>query len=241
MKKRMQMGQDAVNAAKSCNYTGAGTVEFLVDENLDHYFLEMNTRLQVEHPVTEMITGLDLVELQIRIAEGHPLRFKQEDLTINGHAIELRVYAENAREGFIPSTGELLKYKIPTGEGVRVDDGYREGMQIPIHYDPMISKLIVHAPTRIEAIEKMKEAIDAYEINGVDTTLEFGKFAVTHPDFISGNFDTHFVNKHMDSFTKQEEATDKTLSLFAAWLFEKRKSILVLPKMKRYQKFYQQA
>ncbi len=230
--KRTQMGADAVKVARSCQYLGAGTVEFLMDEKGNHYFLEMNTRLQVEHPVTEMITGLDLVELQIRIAEGHPMPFHQEELKITGHAIELRVYAENAAEGFVPSTGNLKNYKIPHGDGIRVDDGYREGMDIPIHYDPMISKLIAYAPTRIEAIEKMKDAIDAYEIDGVDTTLEFGKFAITHPDFISGHFDTQFVNKHLDEFTDQEHETDKTLSRFAAWLFEKRKSILVLPELK---------
>lgn len=140
--------------ARSCNYTGAGTVEFLMDENNHHYFLEMNTRLQVEHPVTEMITGFDLVEMQIRIAEGHPLTQLQEDLKINGHALELRVYAEDTVGGFIPATGTLTRYRIPQGEGIRVDDGYREGMDIPIHYDPMIAKLIVHAPSRIEAIEK---------------------------------------------------------------------------------------
>jgi len=230
--KRNQMGADAVMVAKSCKYMGAGTVEFLVDEQGHHYFLEMNTRLQVEHPVTEMITGLDLVELQIRIAEGHPLPFRQEDLKINGHAIELRVYAENAAEGFVPSTGQLKKYKLPQGNGIRVDDGYREGMDIPIHYDPMIAKLVAHAPTRIEAIEKLKAAIDQYEIEGVYTTLEFGKFAITHPDFVSGNFDTQFVPKNIGEFNRQEEEIDRTLSRFAAWLFEKKKSILVLPKIK---------
>jgi acetyl/propionyl-CoA carboxylase alpha subunit len=203
-----------------------------VDDQGNHYFLEMNTRLQVEHPVTEMITGLDLVELQIRVAEGHPLPFRQEDLEINGHAIELRVYAENAAEGFVPSTGQLKKYKVPQGDGIRVDDGYREGMDIPIHYDPMIAKLVAHAPTRIEAIEKLKVAIDQYEIEGVFTTLEFGKFAITHSDFISGNFDTQFVPKNIGEFNRQEEEIDRTLSRFAAWLFEKKKSILVLPKIK---------
>ena len=232
IEKRNQMGADAVMVAKSCKYVGAGTVEFLVDEQGHHYFLEMNTRLQVEHPVTEMITGLDLVELQIRIAEGHPLPFRQEDLKINGHAIELRVYAENAAEGFVPSTGQLKKYKVPQGNGIRVDDGYREGMDIPIHYDPMIAKLVAHAPTRIEAIEKLKVAIDQYEIEGVYTTLEFGKFAITHPDFVSGNFDTQFVPKNIGEFNRQEEEIDRTLSRFAAWLFEKKKSILVLPKIK---------
>jgi len=229
--KRHQMGADAIMIAKACGYVGAGTVEFLMDENGNHYFLEMNTRLQVEHPVTEMITGLDLVEMQIRIAEGYSIPFKQEELRIHGHAIELRVYAENAMEGFIPSTGTLKQYRIPHGPGIRVDDGYREGMDIPIHYDPMIAKLIAYAPTRIEAIEKMKTAIDQYEIEGVDTTLEFGKFAITHPDFISGKFDTNFVSKHMGEFNQQEEIIDRTLSRFAAWLFEKRKAILVLPKL----------
>jgi acetyl/propionyl-CoA carboxylase alpha subunit len=226
---REQMGRDAVAVARSCDYTGAGTVEFLVDEKGQHYFLEMNTRLQVEHPVTEMITGLDLVEWQIRIAEGHPLPIPQESLQMNGHAIELRVYAENAAQGFIPSTGTLFKYVVPSGPGIRVDDGYKEGMVIPIHYDPLISKLIVHAATRREAIEKMKEAIDRYEVNGVDTTLEFGKFAVTHPDFITGRFDTHFVEKNMDAFNRQETDVYQTLSRFAAWLFEKRRSVIVLP------------
>jgi acetyl-CoA carboxylase biotin carboxylase subunit len=228
--KRHQMGHDAVMAAKACNYVGAGTVEFLLDEHGHHYFLEMNTRLQVEHPVTEMITGLDLVELQIRIAEGHPLPFRQEDLKINGHALELRVYAENAAEGFIPSTGTLARYQPPSGAGIRVDDGFREGMEIPIHYDPMLSKLIVHAQSRIEAIELMKKAIDAYVVEGVDTTLEFGKFAITHPDFVNGNFDTHFVEKHLGAFNQQETEVHKILSHFAAWLFEKRKAVLVLPR-----------
>ena len=226
---REQMGQDAVMAARSCDYVGAGTVEFLVDENGKHYFLEMNTRLQVEHPVTEMITRLDLVELQIRIAEGHPLPFQQSDLRIRGHALELRVYAENALAGFIPSTGTLHRYQPPVGEGIRVDDGFREGMTVPIHYDPMLSKLVVHANSRIEAIERMRMAIDDYIVEGVDTTLEFGKFAITHPDFIEGNFDTHFVDKHMDEFTSQETDLHTTLAHFAAWLFEKKKAVLVLP------------
>lgn len=228
---REQMGQDAIMVARSCAYVGAGTVEFLMDENGQHYFLEMNTRLQVEHPVTEMITGLDLVELQIRIAEGLPLPFQQTDLTINGHALELRVYAENATAGFIPSTGTLVRYQPPSGPGIRVDDGFRQGMVVPIHYDPMLSKLIVHGSSRIEAIELMKAAIDEYVVEGVDTTLEFGKFAITHPDFISGKFDTHFVEKHMDAFNEQETDLHATLARFAAWLFEKKKSVLVLPKL----------
>lgn len=227
--KRERMGQDAILVAKSCNYTGAGTVEFLLDDTGNHYFLEMNTRLQVEHPVTEMITGHDLVEWQIRIAEGHPLPVRQEELHIQGHAVELRVYAESTVGGFVPSTGTLTRYRVPHGEGIRVDDGYHEGLEIPIHYDPMIAKLIVHAPSRVEAIERMNEAIKQYEIEGVETTLEFGQFAIMHPDFRSGQFDTHFVEKHMDAFLKQEEKVNHTLARFAAWYYEKEKSILTIP------------
>ncbi len=227
--KREEMGQDAIKVAQSCQYAGAGTVEFLVDENNNHYFLEMNTRLQVEHPVTELITGLDLVKMQIRVAEGHPLSLSQDDLSINGHAIELRVYAEDTRNGFVPSTGTLTRYRPPAGEGIRVDDGYAEGMEIPIHYDPMISKLIVHAPTRSEAIEKMIDAITHYEIEGVATTLSFGKFAVHHEDFRSGHFDTHFVSKYLDDFYASQELPNGTLARFAAWYHEKKKSILVIP------------
>ncbi|MCU0329244.1 MAG: acetyl-CoA carboxylase biotin carboxylase subunit [Chitinophagales bacterium] len=190
---REKMGQAAINAARSCNYTNAGTVEFIFDEDKNFYFLEMNTRLQVEHPVSEMISGLDLVAWQIKIAEGHPLTIKQEDLKINGHAIELRVYAENPRENFVPDIGTLSVYKRPEGEGVRVDDGFEEGMSIPIFYDPMIAKLIVHAENRNAAIAKLKEAIRAYKIEGIANTLDFGLFVLDHPQFLSGNYDTHFV------------------------------------------------
>ena len=229
--KREVMGNDAVRIALGCNYTGAGTVEFLVDENGNHYFLEMNTRLQVEHPVTEMITGLDLVEYQIRIAEGHPLPVDQKQLSINGHAIEIRVYAENASEGFIPSTGKLSRYKIPEGKGIRVDDGYEEGMSIPIHYDPMISKLIAHALTRDEAIDALLHAIEEYEITGVDTTLAFGTFALSHSAFVSGNFDTHFVEKHIGEFLEKQKNLNRIIAQFTAWLYQKQRKKLMLPKM----------
>lgn len=193
---RKKIGEAAVMVAKSCNYTSMGTVEFLMDADLNFYFLEMNTRLQVEHPVTEMITGLDLVELQIRIARGEKLELEQDDLKINGHAIELRVYAEDPFANFMPSIGTLTKYVKPSGDGVRCDDGYVEGMQIPIYYDPMIAKLIVHAPTRTEAIQKMKQAISNYRIEGVTTTMPFGSFVMDHDAFVSGHFDTHFVKNH---------------------------------------------
>lgn len=193
---REAMGACAVAVAKSCNYVGAGTVEFLLDASKDFFFLEMNTRLQVEHPVTEMITGVDLVREQIRIAEGLPISFAQEDLKIQGHAIELRVYAENAAAGFLPATGHLDRYRPPVGPGIRVDDGVEEGADVPIYYDPMLAKLIVHAPTRSAAIDRAIRAIDAYEIHGLPTTLDFCRFAIDHEAFRSGDFDTHFVNEH---------------------------------------------
>ncbi|MFB9862116.1 acetyl-CoA carboxylase biotin carboxylase subunit [Rufibacter immobilis] len=193
---RDQMGRCAVDVAKACNYVGAGTVEFLLDENLNFYFLEMNTRLQVEHPVTEQITGLDLVKEQILVAQGAPLSFAQEDLTINGHALELRVYAEDPTNNFLPDIGTLTTYKRPQGLGVRVDDGFEEGMEIPIYYDPMIAKLVTFGKDRQEAIDKMIRAIDEYQITGIETTLPFGRFVMEHEAFRSGNFDTKFINRY---------------------------------------------
>jgi acetyl/propionyl-CoA carboxylase alpha subunit len=193
---REKIGEAAINAAKSCDYTNAGTVEFIVDDKLNFYFLEMNTRLQVEHPVSEMISGLDLVKEQIKIARGEKLSFKQEDLKINGHALELRVYAEDPQNNFLPDIGKLEVYQKPEGLGIRVDDGFREGMDIPIYYDPMIAKLVVHGTDRTDAIEKMKRAIHDFKIVGVKTTLDFGLFVLNHPNFISGDFDTGFVDKY---------------------------------------------
>ena len=193
---RRAMGEAAVRVAKACDYVGAGTVEFLVDEQRKFYFLEMNTRLQVEHPVTEMITGLDLVELQIRVARGEKLPFSQEDLRIDGHALELRVYAEDPLNNFLPSVGALTRYRLPEGPGIRVDGGFEEGMEVPIYYDPMLAKLVVHGATRDEAIQKMKEAISAYEVEGVATTLPFGRFVLDHPAFVTADFDTHFVQRY---------------------------------------------
>ncbi len=202
---RNAMGAAAVLVAKSCNYIGAGTVEFLLDEKLNFYFLEMNTRLQVEHPVTEMITGIDLVEQQIKVARGEALSFTQDEVKMNGHAIELRVYAEDPLNNFLPSIGTITKYSIPTGDGVRVDDGYREGMDIPIYYDPMIAKLATHGKDRAEAIQKMKMAIADYQIEGLSTTLPFGKFVMEHAAFVNGDFDTHFVkNYYSPEIVKQQ-------------------------------------
>ncbi len=193
---RAKMGASACDVARACNYVGAGTVEFLVDEQLNYYFLEMNTRLQVEHPVTEMITGKDLVREQVKIARGEQLEFTQNELSINGHSIEVRVYAEDPVNDFLPDIGDLVTYRTPKGPGVRVDDGFEEGMSIPIYYDPMIAKLVVHGATREEAIQRMRRAIDDYEITGVATTLPFCLFVMNHQAFISGNFDTHFVQNY---------------------------------------------
>lgn len=201
---RETMGQAAIQVAKACDYRGAGTVEFLLDDQHNFYFLEMNTRLQVEHPVTELISGTDLVELQIRVARGEKLPISQEDLSIQGHALELRVYAEDPLNDFLPSVGNLSVYKLPEGKGIRVDNGFEQGMDIPIYYDPMLSKLIVYAGTREEAIELLSSAIDDYKIEGVQTTLPFGKFVCEHEAFRSGHFDTHFVKNYYSSEALKE-------------------------------------
>ncbi len=193
---RKEMGDCAIRVAKSCDYLGAGTVEFLIDDKLNYYFLEMNTRLQVEHPVTEMITGMDLVREQIEVARGKELSVKQEDLKIHGHSLEVRVYAEDPKENFLPATGTLNTYLSPKGPGVRLDDGFEEGMEIPIYYDPMISKLITHGSNRTEAIDRMLRAMDDYVITGVKTTIPFCRFAIDHKSFRSGDFDTNFVKQH---------------------------------------------
>ena len=216
---RKAMGECAVNVAKSCNYVGAGTVEFILENNTNFYFLEMNTRLQVEHPVTEMITGIDLVKEQLKIAAGEALSFSQTDLTINGHAIELRVYAEDPCNNFLPDIGTLSTYKIPQGLGVRVDDGFEQGMEIPIYYDPMIAKLVTHGKDREEAMQRMIRAIDEYQITGIETTLPFGKFVMQHDAFRSGNFDTHFVGNFFSPEKLQH--TDKNEAMAAAYAMAK--------------------
>jgi acetyl-CoA carboxylase biotin carboxylase subunit len=206
---RKQMGDAAVNAAKAANYYNAGTIEFIVDENKNFYFLEMNTRLQVEHPVTEQITGIDLVKLQIKIAEGEKLPFKQEDLKIHGHAVEVRVYAEDPANNFLPDIGTLTTYKRPQGHGIRVDDGFEQGMAIPFYYDPMIAKMICHDETREKAINKTIRAIDEYEITGLETTLGFCKFVMNHEAFRSGNFDTKFVENYFTPAVLQGKAVEE--------------------------------
>lgn len=228
---RQAMGEAAVKVAQACDYVGAGTVEFLLDENKNFYFLEMNTRLQVEHPVTEMITGMDLVELQIRVARGEVLPIKQEDLKILGHALELRVYAEDSLDNFMPSVGNLSVYQLPTGEGIRVDNGIDEGMDVPIYYDPMLAKLITYGKTREEAIHNMLKAIANYKIKGIETTLPFGKFVFEHEAFLSGNFDTHFVKKYYNPEVIKEQSAKEAevAALVALKKYLEDKKIVRLP------------
>lgn len=192
---REKMGQAAIKVAKACDYVNAGTVEFLLDDDHNFYFLEMNTRLQVEHPVTELISGTDLVELQIRVARNEVLPLEQKDLKIKGHAIELRVYAEDPLNDFLPSVGHLDVYQLPVGENIRVDNGFEQGMDIPIYYDPMLAKLITYGDTRDEAIQLMRKAISEYKVEGIKTTLPFGAFVCEHEAFTSGHFNTHFVKQ----------------------------------------------
>jgi len=226
---RKQMGEHAVNVARACNYTGAGTVEFIYADG-EYYFLEMNTRLQVEHPVTEMITGVDLVKEQIKVARGEKLSFGQNDLKISGHAIEVRVYAEDPANNFLPDIGTLQVYKKPTGPGVRVDDGFEEGMSIPIYYDPMIAKLVVHAENREAAIAKMKKAIDEYRIVGVETTLDFCQFVLAHEEFVSGRFNTHFIKDFFNPKDLTPEVTkdmEEMAAIVAAVALQQKENELV--------------
>lgn len=225
---RDAMGKAAVGVAKACDYYGAGTVEFIVDDQLNFYFLEMNTRLQVEHPVTEEITGIDLVKEQIRIAEGEKLPFEQSDLSFSGHAIELRVYAEDPMNNFLPDIGRLETYRRPQGPGVRVDDGFEEGMDIPIHYDPMIAKLTVFADNREKAIDRTLRALNEYNITGITTTIDFGRYVFNHEAFRSGNFNTKFVDMYFLPEVLNETSTEEEsiiASAFAVHLIKTNKSI----------------
>ncbi len=217
---RRAMGEAAVGVARACDYYGAGTVEFIVDGDLNFYFLEMNTRLQVEHPVTEMITGKDLVREQILVAEGNPLSFSQGDLQINGHSIEIRVYAEDPKNNFLPDIGRLDTYRRPQGPGIRVDDGFEEGMDIPIYYDPMIAKLITHGENRRDAMDRMIRAINDYRITGIQTTLDFCRFALQHPAFVSGDFNTKFVELHFSPEKLEPVFTPEEQELLAALAVE---------------------
>ncbi len=226
---RKQMGEAAVNVAKACKYSGAGTVEFLMDADLKFYFLEMNTRLQVEHPVTELITGLDLVEQQILVARGEKLTYTQDDISANGHAIELRLTAEDPNNDFLPAVGTLSKYKPPKADFIRVDDFVYEDYEIPIYYDNMFAKLIVWGKDRTQAIERMIYAIDRFEIEGVPTTLDFGRFVLQHPKFISGDFDTNFIANYYtpEAINEQNAQLNKAASIFTYLEFNEHKTVKV--------------
>ena len=215
---RQSMGAAAVEAAQACDYVGAGTVEFLLDADHNFYFLEMNTRLQVEHPVTEMITGLDLVAEQIRIAEGEALGYDQDDLQIWGHAVECRVYAEDVPAGFLPAPGPLLRHRPPAGPGVRVDAGVEEGDEVPVYYDPMVAKLCTWGRTRDQAVRRMDRALGEYDVAGVRTTIPFCRMVMTHPAFVSGDFDTGFVGEHFEPGMLAPSPEAQRTALLAAGL-----------------------
>jgi acetyl-CoA carboxylase, biotin carboxylase subunit len=213
---RKELGEAAVRVAQACAYRGAGTVEFIMDAERKFYFLEMNTRLQVEHPVTELITGLDLVAEQIRIAEGAVLPFKQEELQFRGHAIEVRIYAEDPRESFLPSPARLGRYRIPAGPGIRVDDGFAEGDDIPVFYDPMIAKLIAYGQDRTQAIARLRRALTEYEIAGPGHNLAFLDFILGHEEFVSGRFDTGFIERYFKPELLDTPLKDGQLAAAAA-------------------------
>lgn len=202
---RQIMGDTAVAAAKAVNYLGAGTIEFLVDDNLNYYFLEMNTRLQVEHPITERVTGVDLVKQQIKIAQGRVLGFTQQELVQRGHAIECRINAEDPDNNFMPAPGKVHKIKEPSGLGIRIDGYVYEGYEIPIYYDSMISKLIVWGKTREIAIQRMRRALYEYKITGVKTSIKFLERIMETKDFVDGKYDTHFIEKNKESLTREIE------------------------------------
>jgi acetyl-CoA carboxylase biotin carboxylase subunit len=229
---REEMGRNAVAAAKAVNYYGAGTIEFIVDDNLNYYFLEMNTRLQVEHPITERVVGVDLVKEQIRIAEGEKLTLKQENLRQFGHAIECRIYAEDPERNFMPSPGKITHITEPLGLGVRHDGYVYEGYEIPIYYDPMISKLIVWGNTRKEAIDRMKRALYAYKITGIKTSIPFLAKIMEIEDFVKGNYNTHFIEKNYDTLMQKQPCGRRCqdIALITAYIHYKNKQENALPK-----------
>ena len=195
---REEMGKAAVAAAKAVNYEGAGTIEFLVDKNHNYYFLEMNTRLQVEHPITEEVLGMDLVKEMIRVANGEPLRYAQSDIQQRGHAIECRICAEDTSFNFMPSPGVIKQITEPNGIGVRLDSYVYEGYEIPVYYDPMIGKLIVWATTREFAIERMRRVLHEYKITGIKNNISYLRRIMDAPDFVSGKYDTGFIAKNTE-------------------------------------------
>jgi acetyl-CoA carboxylase biotin carboxylase subunit len=213
---RARLGAMAVKAAAAVNYHSAGTIECLMGPDRQFYFLEMNTRLQVEHPVTEMVWGVDLVKEQLRVARGEKLSLRQEDLAPSGHAIECRIYAEDPARKFAPSPGVIRYLNLPQGPGVRNENGVYTGYNVPVYYDPMLSKLVCHAPTRLEAIERMLRALVEYRVDGIDTTIPFFTFLINHPDFRAGNFDTGFIDRVLPQMKLDAADGDADAAIAAA-------------------------
>ena len=220
---RERMGALAVALVKKVGYVNAGTLEFLVDENREPYFLEMNTRRQVEHPITEMVTGIDLVKMQIHIAEGGVLPFAQKDLAQRGHAIECRVCAEDPDANFIPNPGKIETLRVPGGPGVRDDSGVYEGVEVPMFYDPLISKLVVHAETREAAIGRMLRSVSEYKITGIKTTLPFFDRALRHPKFIEGDYDTGFIARLQAEKDERVRDTEMAMAVAAVATYRARR------------------
>ncbi len=216
---RNEMGDTAKRIALLAGYRNAGTVEFLLDQNRNYYFLEMNTRIQVEHPITELTTGVDLVCEQLKIAAGEKLSFSQEQIFQRGHAIECRIYAEDPENDFLPSPGKIIAMREPSGPGIRVDTGIYEGFEVPLHYDPILSKLIVYGEDRSMAVRKMKLALSDYKILGIRTTISFLQELISHPEFLGGNTHTKFIDEHFSDWQKSKEKFS-TVALLAAAIEE---------------------
>ena len=212
---RQKMGETAIKAARAANYVNAGTVEFLVDKHKNFYFLEVNTRLQVEHPVTEMITGTDLAREQISIAFGKKLNYEQQQIQINGHAIECRIYAEDPANNFIPSIGRINNYQEPNGPGIRVDSGFNRGDSVSIYYDPLLAKLLAWGETREQAIQRMSRALDEYVISGIQTVIPFHKQVMANSDFQSGDYSTHFIQDKMEELRADDPISEEDLKAIA--------------------------
>ncbi len=229
---REEMGKHAVAAARAADYEGAGTIEFIVDDNLNYYFLEMNTRLQVEHPITERVVGIDLVREMINIANGQELTYKQDQLSQNGHAIECRIYAEDPDQNFMPSPGLIQHISEPLGFGVRHDGYVYEGYEIPIYYDPLISKLIVWGKTREESIARMKRALSTYKITGVKTSIKFLERIMETPDFVKGNYNTHFIEKNQKYLSQTDKCKGdcKAMAIIAAFVDHQQRLAKAQPK-----------
>jgi acetyl-CoA carboxylase biotin carboxylase subunit len=221
---RTRMGEAALKVVKAADYYNAGTVEFLVDGHRRFYFLEMNTRLQVEHPVTEMVTGLDLVKLQIAVAAGNELPLRQEDIVMRGSAVECRIYAEDPENNFFPSPGKIVRLRRPSGPGVRDDGGVYEGWTVPIDYDPLISKLVAWGSTRDEAIARMQRALLEYQIDGIKSNIAFFLEVLRHPDFRKGDFDTSFIERMKGGHRPPLQKSNRDLAAIAAALFHSTRS-----------------